>query len=306
MPARSLCTLITSWFMLATPVPAQPQISAQEIAQAQQGMSWVQGQSAKWHLDQQRRLAAALAGLKPQRPGTVDAYVLVAGLDSDPVFAREASETAKVLSRRYDAAGRTVLLASGSGNAPDGSPPNLAAALAAIAERMNRSEDVLILYATAHGAPGIGMVYKDGDKSYGMIAPQRLAGLIGELGITRRLVMVSACYSGQFVEAMASPDAAVLTASDNDRASFGCAPANDWTFFGDALINHALRKPQPLAAASDEAFRLISDWEVKEGLTSSKPRLFLGDRAKGWLAALEARMPPGETAKVGRPSVEGK
>ncbi len=306
MMARSLCTIATLWFALATPAPSQPQISPQEIEQAKKGMSWEAGHSAKWHLDQQRRLTSALNGLKPQRPGTVDAYVLVAGLDADPVFGREASETAKVLSRRYDAAGRTVLLASGSATAPDGSPPNLAAALAAIAERMNKAEDVLILYATAHGAPGIGMVYKDGDKSYGMIAPQRLAALIAELGIERRLVMVSACYSGQFVDAMAGPDAAILTAADNDRTSFGCEPSNDWTYFGDALINRALRKPQPLTAASDEAFRLISDWEFKGGLTSSKPRLFVGDKAKGWLATIEARIPPGETPRVGRPSVEGQ
>jgi Peptidase C13 family len=241
--------------------------------------------------------------LKPQRSGMVDAYLLVAGLDSDPVFGRESTETAKVLARRYDAAGRSVLLASGTTTAPDGSPPNLAAALAAIAERMDKAEDVLVLYATAHGAPGIGIVYKDGEKGYGMIAPQRLAGLLDELGIKRRLIIVSACYSGQFVDALAGSDSVVLTAADNDRTSFGCEPSNDWTYFGDALINRQLRTPAKLEPAASDAYRTISEWEFADGLTSSKPRIFMGERAKAWLATLEARIPAGETPRVGKPAV---
>jgi hypothetical protein len=306
MKKWGISSLAWVWVTLATPVPAQPQISPQDVANAQKGMSWDQGHTAKWHLDQQKKLAAAFAAIKPQRSGVIDAYVLSIGLDADPVFGREAIETAKVLTRRYDAAGRSVLLASGTTTAPDGSPPNLAAALAAIAERMDKAEDVLVLYATAHGAPGIGIVYKDGETSYGMVAPERLRGLLDEVGITRRLIIVSACYSGQFVDALAAPDTVVLTAADNDRTSFGCTPSNDWTYFGDALINHKLRTAAKLEPAANDAYKLISEWEFAEGLTSSKPRLFVGAAAKTWLATLEARIPAGDTPRVGRPSVESE
>lgn len=290
--------------LLCSSAVSPAQISPSDVSGAQKGMTWDQGRSAAWHLGQHRKLAAALAALKPERPKIVDAYVVVIGLDGDPVFVREATETAKVLSRRYDAAGRTILLAAGSGADPDGSPPNLATALAAVAGKLNKAEDVLILYATAHGAPGIGVVYKDRDKGYGMIAPARLAALLDELGIKRRMLLISACYSGQFVTGLASPDSAIVTAADDDRTSFGCAPANDWTFFGDALINNALRRPDPFMAATTSAFSLIDAWEESKGLTSSKPRIFVGDGAKKWLATLEARIPPGTTAKVGKPSIE--
>ena len=67
-----------------------------------------------------RRRAAglhdALAGLKPQRPGVVDAYVVVAALDTDPVFDREAREAGRVLASRFDAAGRTIVLAEDEGS----------------------------------------------------------------------------------------------------------------------------------------------------------------------------------------------
>jgi hypothetical protein len=271
-------------------------------AGAARGASWEQGRSATWELSQQRRLTAALLALKPQRPGLIDAYVVVVGLDADPVFGREAAEAAKVLSRRYDAVGRTILLAAGSPTAPNGSPAFLSASLAAVAAKMNLKEDALILYTTSHGGQDVGLAYRDGDKGYGFVAPQRMADIMTELKIERRLVMISACYSGQFVGALAHPDTAIMTAADDDRTSFGCAPGNDWTYFGDALINTELRKPQPFEKAANAATAIISSWEFADGLTPSKPRLFIGEGAKGWLAKLEARIPALATAKVGRPA----
>jgi Peptidase C13 family len=298
---RHIFTTIAVTLFLVTPALAQN--AGSDIDGANRGISWEAGRSPAWELTQRQRLVTSLAALKPQRAGVVDAYVIVIGLDADPVFGRESAETAKVLARRYDAVGRTVLLSAGSTTAPNGSPPHLSAALAAVAAKMNLKEDALILYTTSHGAPGIGLAYRDGTSGYGMIAPQRLADLLTGLKIERRLVMVSACYSGQFVTALATPDSAIVTAADDDRTSFGCAPSNDWTFFGDALINHELRKGQPLETAANAAITLISSWESSKGLTSSKPRLFIGEDAKRWLALLEKRMPPGSTAKVGRPAI---
>src|SRR4051812_14863401 len=63
-----------------------------------------------------QRLQAALSRLQPQRPGVVDAYVVVAALDADPVFNREAREAGRVLARRFDAQGRTLVLAHDEGD----------------------------------------------------------------------------------------------------------------------------------------------------------------------------------------------
>jgi hypothetical protein len=186
--------LVAGAVLLAAPALAQS--PSNDIEGANKGISWESGRSPAWELAQRQKLVATLAALKPQRAGVVDAYVIVVGLDADPVFGRESAETAKVLARRYDAVGRTILLSAGSATAPNGSPPHLSAALAAVAARMNLKEDALILYTTSHGAPGIGLAYRDGTSGYGMIAPGRLADLLAGLKIERRLVMVSACYSG--------------------------------------------------------------------------------------------------------------
>ena len=257
-------------------------------------------------LAEHRRIDRVLAALAPQRKGVVDAYVVSVALDSDGNFSREAREAGQVLARRYDAAGRTITLAGPDGKGgidlPRGSPAHLALVLARIAEIMDKREDVLVLYSTSHGAR-IGVVYNDGDNGFGIISPVRLAAMLDGLGIKRRLVIVSACYSGSFVPALSDDDSAVLTASVGDRTSFGCQADSDWTFFGDALINHALRKAQPLDVAASEAARLVSEWEAKGNLTPSLPQSFIGDRAKQWLAALDKRTPKAATTPVGVPAV---
>ena len=290
-------------------IAAYAEVSPQDVAAANRGVVTEQGRDAAWHYAQHRKLSAAIDGLKSQRPGVVDAYIVVAGFDSDPVFGREAAETAKVLARRYDAIGRTIVLSAGSGATdkaiPDGSPANFEVALGAISAKMDVKEDVLILYTTSHGAPEIGLAYRDGDHGFGWIGPKRLADLLNGAGIKRRMVMLSACYSGELLPHLANDTSVIITAADRDQTSFGCAPGNDWTFFGDALINTALRAPQPLEAAVAQAFDLIRSWETSKHLTSSRPQFYTGSEARIWLDALEKRMPQVATPKVGRSAVDG-
>jgi hypothetical protein len=279
---------------------------ADAIRYADAGIQIEHDHPVGWALAEHRRLDHALAALQPQRKGVVDAYVVAVALDSDPNFGKEAREAARVLSRRYDATGHTIVLAGSDGkqdsDLPMGSPENISAALARAAELMNPDEDVLVLYTTSHGAP-LGIVYNDADQGFGIISPTRLAALIDGLGIKRRVVIISACFSGVFVPALAGPDTAILTAASSDRTSFGCQADSDWTFFGDALVNHALRKAQPLDAAGREAAALIADWEARGNLTPSQPQMQVGESAAQWLAILDKRTPRETSASVGVPAV---
>lgn len=292
----------------APPPPGIARSTPEEVVQQADGATQIERDRTATHaLAEHRRLNRALAALAPQRKGVVDAYVLSVALDSDPVFGREAREAGKVLARRYDAVGRTIVLGGSDGKGPSplpmGSPANIEAALARVAELMDAQEDVLVLYTTSHGAP-FGLVYHDGNEGFGAISPRRLAGLLRGHGIERRLLLISACYSGVFLPALAGVETVIVTAAASDRSSFGCVAENDWTFFGDALVNRALRKPQPLGSAVSEAIAQISGWETKAGLKPSLPQQSIGAEAQKWLAPLEARMPRVATQPVGRPSAD--
>lgn len=263
--------------------------------------------SPKWLLDEQRRMDKALAALGPQKPGVVDAYVVVVGLDSDPIFGREAREAGKVLSRRYNAIGHTIVLAgtegSGPSTLPNGSPRNLAVALARVAELMDKKQDVLVLYTAGHGAK-VGLAYHDADDGFGIIPPARMARMFDELGIKNRLLILSACFSGIFVPTLSSDTTALFTAASADRTSFGCQSDRDWTFYGDAMINNALRQPVPLAKAGEDARALIAKWEAMDrNIIPSQPQVVIGSKVSSWLTALEARMPRTATRPVGRAAI---
>jgi Peptidase C13 family len=295
---RKWLNLIAS-ALLCSACPASAQ-NLDNIAAAEEGFAKEQSRDAKWLLDQHARLSTAIASVKPQTPGVVDAFVVVVGLDSDAVFIKESAEAAKVLAHRYKAEDRVILLSTGAEKTvPQGSPSNLAIALAAMAAKMDLKEDVLVLYTTSHGNRKVGIVYRDGDNGFGMIAPQRMSGLMDSLGIKRRLLMISACYSGIFIPALKNDDSVVITAASDKRSSFGCTPGNDWTFFGDALINNAMRAPEPLGKSVKDAFKLVETWETTLGLVSSDPQMSFGKKSDDWLVALEKQMP-----KVGRPAIE--
>ena len=297
-------THTSGWPGLATGnTPSEGQMSLEL------GPEFDRDRSPLWLLAEQRKLDRTLAALQAQKKGVVDAYVVAIGLDSDPIFGREAREAGKVLARRYNAVGHTIVLAgtdgSGPSDLPNGSPRTLAITLARIAELMDKKEDVLVLYTAGHGAP-FGLAYHDGDEGFGIISPARMARMLDELGIRNRLLILSACYSGVFVPTLANDTTALFTAASADRTSFGCAADRDWTFYGDAMINHAMREPVPLAKVGETAVALVAQWEgmgASMGIIPSQPQISIGAKVGTWLSPLEARMPKTATPQVGRPAI---
>jgi len=247
------------------------------------------------------------AALEPQRPGVVDAFVIVAALDSDPVFNREAREAGEVLASRFGARGRTVVLAEGPGTdaaSVPGTPAALGSTLARAAALMDRDEDVLVLYTTSHGTPRAGLNFKHPSYGAGVITPAQLASLLGEHGFRNRLIILQACYSGQFIPALAAPRTVVATAASAMNPSFGCSPGNDWTFFGHALVNQAMRKVDTFARQFRRAVVTIIGWEKVLGIEPSNPQISIGSEAGGWLAALDARVGAVPPVPVGNPPSE--
>lgn len=78
----------------------------------------------------------------------------------------------------------------------------------------------------------------------------------------------------------------VLTAADEDHPSFGCSNEREWTYFGDAFFNHSLRPGVTIEQAFLAAKVMISQWEVRDGLTPSNPQGYFGPALMRELAPL--------------------
>ena len=76
-----------------------------------------------------------------------------------------------------------------------------------------------------------------------------------------------------------------MTASAKDRNSFGCSNEADFTYFGKAYFDEALRSGDSFVEAFDHALPTIAAREKKEDYTPSDPQRFVG---AGIAAKLEA------------------
>jgi hypothetical protein len=88
-----------------------------------------------------------------------------------------------------------------------------------------------MIYFTSHGTPD-GIVI---DQS--VLDPDKLGMIVGNAcGAKPSVIVMSSCYSGQFVRTLAGDNRVVLTAARPDRTSFGCGEADQYTFFDDCFL----------------------------------------------------------------------
>ncbi len=234
----------------------------------------------------------AIDGVAPSRPGVPEFFFLgFAGQASEDVFLNEARAAADLFRRRFDATGRILVLANNEQTAdelPMASVSTLRIALNEVAAKMG-PEDVLFLYVTSHGwRERISVRYKA--VNLPDLHAEQLREMLDQAKIKNRLLAISACYSGSFVEPLADEHTMIMTAAAADRVSFGCGHNGTFTYFGQALIGEALEKDTSFHRAFARARTSIGRRERDEGLKPSKPQFFEGEAIGPVLVDIESRL----------------
>lgn len=252
-------------------------------------------------LAQQRLMIKTLDGLQAQRAGVRDVYVLSVGLHGGHVFENEAARGAAALSKHFGADGRTIVLSNDhrAGEAPRfpaAVPQNIQASLAQLAATMDKNEDVAVIFFTSHGTQNVGLAGFEPLASGGerpmrdfVISPGTLRGALDASGIKNRIVIISACFAGQFVPTLQDPNTIVMTAASASKSSFGCQPERDWTYFGDALFQQSMPNSKAITGAFENARKLIAQWEGEQRLVPSEPQMSIGAEMAKLLAQIEQK-----------------
>ena len=238
----------------------------------------------------------ALNNLAPQRHGHQDVYLIVASFWSEPVFEREATQAEAILREHFGLeADHSIILSAGTGtgvqrNYPAATPENVSAAIGQVGSIIDPNEDLVVVFFTSHGSPDGSMAMRETNRLGGALRPANMRDLLAQAGITHRVVIVSACFSGAFIPPLMDDNTIVLTAAAPNRTSFGCQPSRDWTFFGDAYFGHAIRGGADLVGGFDQAKTLIEQWEREQNLSPpSNPQRFIGANAQAMLRQAERR-----------------
>lgn len=238
-------------------------------------------------------LQAQLGQLQPA--GKPAVYLIsVAAWDGEPVFANEMRLASDYFGRRYQTGGRNLQLSNArwdQGTLPQASLDLLQQAIAGVAAKMNKEQDILALYMVSHGlATGQLAIKPPFGDPLSRLSAGWLQYELDKAGIRWRMVFVSACYSGEFANVLSNARTLVVTASDADNPSFGCGEQFTYTVFGDALIaQHNQPEFDHLSwqALFVRTQQTILARENALGLNQhSNPQFFQGDAIKVKLEAL--------------------
>ena len=240
--------------------------------------------------DQPARIVAAVDQMEPRDPGRSNVfYVGFAGDGEQSIFKREALFGENVLGAHFSSAQRSLELINDPDDRdsyPIASVSALQQTLKLTASRMDLGRDVLVLLLTSHGSQD-GLAVSNGSLPLEQLAPADLERALEDSGIKWRVVIVSACYSGVFVDALKGPETLVITAADADHSSFGCDDDRELTYFGEAFLKDSVPATPSLEEAFKKASDLIQKRETAEHKTRSNPQMVEGDLVREKLAEIE-------------------
>jgi peptidase C13-like protein len=218
-----------------------------------------------------------------------------AGVGEQKVFAQEIGLASRVLGERYGIDGRGISLINDERDverAPLASVSGLKYALQGLASRMNRDRDVLFLSISSHGSQDPAIVVSNSQLPLKDLTGADLADALRDSGIRWRVIIISACYAGGFIEPLRDPQTIIITAAAADRTSFGCSNDSDLTYFGEAFYRDALPGARSLRVAFDAAKTAIAARESREHVEASNPQAYFGAKIEAKLAATDPGEPP--------------
>lgn len=221
-------------------------------------------------------------------------FLGIAGASYQEVFKSEVERIREQFDTRFGTFGRSMVLINHPTTLetqPIASKTSIELALKRIGQQMNRDSDVLFLYMTSHGLPQQ-FELENAPIDLAHVDPKWLRDTLDKSGIRWRVIVISSCFSGSFVSALQNENTLIITAAAADRESFGCSNEADYTYFGRALFDEAMREQQSFESAFLQAKETVARWEAAQGFEPSEPQWVIGKNMQLMLPQLEQRLFP--------------
>ncbi|MGO2018691.1 C13 family peptidase [Psychrobacter sp. FME61] len=240
--------------------------------------------------EQPRLLQQALNSIDPSILGKTDWYFMgVAGFSDQNVFRSEINKVRELFDVRFGTSGHSLSLINNTYSwldEPIATKTSILRGLKRIGQQMNADEDVLFLTLSSHGNENI-IQLANPPLAMENLDAAWLRAALDDSGIRWRVIVVSACYSGSFIDELASPTTVVITASATEKASFGCTNTAEMTYFGQAFFAESMRDNTSFESAFKDARLRVSEKESLMGFESSDPQMFIGSLMETALPAFE-------------------
>ena len=221
-------------------------------------------------------LLADMLEAVPASTAAAELYSLtVAGDGRQSVFMREVDYVDALLAERFAARGQITLVNHRDQltERPLATRETIARAVRTLAERSG-AEDLIFIYLTSHGSADHQLALAQPRMALEDLPATDLATLLQPLAERDKVVVISACYSGGFIDPLKSPNTLVITAARADRVSFGCSEESDFTYFGRALFAEALQQTRDIVQAFTLAQARVAEREQADHYQASEPQIW--------------------------------
>ena len=240
--------------------------------------------------EQPRLLQQALDRIDPSIPGKSDWYFMgVAGFSEQNVFRSEINKVRELFDVRFGTSGHSLALINNNYtwlDEPIATKTSILRGLKTIGQQMNADEDVLFLTLSSHGDENV-IQLANPPLAMDNLDATWLREALDASGIRWRVIVVSACYSGSFIDELASPTTVIITASAADKMSFGCTNSAEMTYFGQAFFAESLRENTSFSDAFKDAAYRVQERELYMGFEPSEPQMVIGSLVETALPAFE-------------------
>lgn len=253
-----------------------------------------------WRLDvetiyyeQPKLIDAAFKRLAPQRPGVVDLYIVgFAGYAYQNVFRNEVGAVSEVLEEKFDARRRSIALVNNMesiGGLPLANLPNLRSVLERLGRTIDPEEDIVFLYMTSHGSEDHYLSTDFGALLPNAISTQDLKQALDDSGIKWRIVFVSACFAGGFVDEIGDERTLVMSSAGRDRETL-LGSEDELSLFDALYFQDALQEDRSFERAFRTARERVTSLEEYWEMETSQPQIRIGAEIRARLAHLEGRL----------------
>ncbi len=221
---------------------------------------------------------AQLDALDEQDPNAIEMYFVgIAGDGGQGVFRREVNIIKNIFDEDYDTANKSTLLINSNvtyQDIPLATPTSIEKVLQGVAAKMDAQNDILFLYMTSHGSKDFNFQLSMDGLNVMNLSAKRMGDIVRSLPVKFKVVVVSSCYAGGYLETVKDDNTLVVVASSADKTSFGCTNNAEMTYFGEAFFKDALPNSSNFIDAFDRSRDIVRGREAKENFEYSEPLIF--------------------------------
>jgi hypothetical protein len=236
---------------------------------------------------QQFMLDRAIDRLEDERPGVTDLYFVAFAPDARRAgFVADVDAAQRTMDERWDTQRRSVVLVNSPvtvAERPFASITHLRQVLLEIGDLIDTDDDVVMVYVTGNSNADHTLTAVNPPLELAALSPQGLKQLLDAANIRWRIIVVSTCEAGAWIDALKDDESVVIASSAASVRGAECSGSLRPGAFASAFFGDAMRRSDDIRAAFDIARKQLVTQHAAE------PVMYVGAAIAEQLKSLRQR-----------------